>query len=89
MANFPDMTHEPDRFLENSSRPQTKYGLVFRKSAWLMTRYHKKLIGTYTQEIRMNEFSRIQSSSTPEKWKFRKKNWMSFPVIGLAHDQKI
>ena len=37
--------------------------------------------------IRMDGFSRYQI--TPEKLKFRKKNWTSFPVIGLAHDQKI
>ena len=37
--------------------------------------------------IRMDEFSRIQSSSTPEK--FFEKNWMSFQVIGLAPNQKM
>ena len=36
---------------------------------------HKKL---------MDEFSRNKSSSCPGNWSF-KKNWMSFPEIGLCH----
>ena len=49
-----------DEFSKNRTRPHDPIS-------------YKKLIDTYTQEIRMDEFSRIQSSSTPEKLKFRKK----------------